>query len=499
MSRRTFNTKIASSKSYASVKFILLKASFIIVGLLSASYISAFKEDNSGLRYLFFLPLAFSLSCFSMSFSIFDIFKKSFGIQILYLLMTLRYVISPALIKMSGVLVMNLSTSNSGIQFAIFMMILELVAITIALQLMVRNVKNIAVSPNNRLKFRPTWMGVLFVSLLLITILYRGTIDNILEHLSFGFTFNYSSAGLKTYDMLAFLTLKVFLYISVVSWLARLYHNSKSVQAKILSVFLALVFTLLNALIFEADNRTSTLMNILASLFVLVVYFGKHFKRILPVFILLSSLFIFFLFAEGTIGFSRIESSDAFSESIPRISQLAELYSNGISTVAHSYDMYESIRNKVTVGTYISELIKSNNVFTLPGLWVIRDLVDSTPSFQNLFRNTLRTQDAFILPNAGLSIYMVGLPFGLILDVFFHFILIYGIVFFHKKVLITRDISKIYFYTYCEMILAFGIINNVFIVLSLITGLPFLLYMLLKINQLGRFIILKNRNSYIKT
>ena len=47
---------------------------------------------------------------------------------------------------------------------------------------------------------------------------------------------------------------------------------------------------------------------------------------------------------------------------------------------AHAHDMYDTIRSRMGVETYVSEIIKSNNIFTLPGLWSVGRLVGRTIS-----------------------------------------------------------------------------------------------------------------------
>ena len=53
----------------------------------------------------------------------------------------------------------------------------------------------------------------------------------------------------------------------------------------------------------------------------------------------------------------------------------------------------------------MSEIIKSNNIFTLPGLWSVGRLVEPVPSVQSLFNSTLRPGDAFILPNGTCNVF----------------------------------------------------------------------------------------------
>jgi hypothetical protein len=118
-------------------------------------------------------------------------------------------------------------------------------------------------------------------------------------------------------------------------------------------------------------------------------------------------------------------------------------------------------------------------------LWFVKEAVDTTPSMQRLFNETLDKGSAFILPNGGVAIYCGGKYFGLIFDIFFHWLMVYAIYFIYKNRKESCDLSIVYLYSYIEMIFGFMLMNNVFIAFSLLSAVPFLLYVLIRLNKLG--------------
>lgn len=196
------------------------------------------------------------------------------------------------------------------------------------------------------------------------------------------------------------------------------------------------------------------------------------------------------MFAYGTLGESSGVSFLSTSNPINQLSRVAELYSNGISTEAHSYDIYDTVMSRVGIETYFSELIKSNAMFTLPGLWVVYRWIEAVPSFQSLFNATLGGQ-AYILPNSGLAMYSSSIFLAIPVDILYHIFIVKLIYYFHKKKSKSSNVAYHYLFAYCEMICGCTLINNLMIAFSLLSALPFLLFLLLKTNEFGNRIKLK--------
>lgn len=469
-------------KRYSS--FLIVKIVFFILGLVCTGVVGFSNVVAKGLDAFFLLPLSFSIACLFFH-NVIVYAKGSFGLLILYALIVLRYLVSPVLTALSGNLVPNVSTSVSGLRFAIFIMIVELFVVVIAINKIWKPIATGRSVNDSKVRFKLTWTGATVCLFLVIVILYRGTLPNVIEHLSFGNKFNYAYSDLQTYDMSAVLTLKAFLFLLIVSRISKKYHNSKSRTNKILFLGVAILAALGNAMVYDASNRATMVMFAMASLAVLLYCFGGEISRFLPVIAILGFFFVWTLFADGTLGIKEGESLLERTDYISDLSCVAELYSNGVSTEAHAYDMYDTITAQMGIDTYISEFIKSNNIFTLPGFWLVRRGVNTIPSIQDLFNLTLHKGDAFILPNAGLAMYGGSQYLGLLFDIVFHWLIVFGIYYFYKKKKRSNDISKIYLYSYCEMICGFTLMNNVMIAVSLLSAVPFLLYILLKLNALG--------------
>ena len=105
---------------------------FFILGLVCTGIIAFLNVVADGLTGLFLLPLSFSIAVV-FSNNTLGYAKDSFGLLILYSLIILRYLVSPVLIALSGTLVPNVSTSAMGLQFAIFIMIVEIFVVVTAI------------------------------------------------------------------------------------------------------------------------------------------------------------------------------------------------------------------------------------------------------------------------------------------------------------------------------------------------------------------------------
>lgn len=457
---------------------------FVTLGLVSTGIVGSATFGANGLEWLFLLPLSFSIAC-ALSRHVIGYARDSFGLVILYGLLILRYVVSPSLIAVSGSLVSSVSTSASGLRFAIFIMITELVIVVSAVRVVWKSdsPKDLRIAKSKR--FKMTWTGFMVVVFLVALIMYRGTFPNIVEHLSFGTRFAYSYSDLQTYDMSAFMTIKAFLFLVVVSWTSSRYLKTTDRSKRNWLLLIAMLAALGNALVYDSKHRGTMVMCSISSISVLLHCYRKEIRRLLPVIAVLGFGFVWSLFSWGTLGIKDGQSLFDRSSWVIEVSRVAELYSNGVSMEAHAHDMYDTIRSRMGVETYVSEIIKSNNIFTLPGLWSVGRLVEPVPSVQSLFNSTLRPGDAFILPNAGLAMYLGSEYLGFLLNIIFHWLIVIGIHYFYRKRLCTTDISKIYLYSYCEQIFAFALMNNIMLALSLLTAVPFLLYVLLKLNSVG--------------
>lgn len=488
------------------VKYPLLslQVSLIIVSMACTVFVAIKSPTDMGLDLLFLLPLAFTMVCFISKKALMNA-SDSFGLILLYALIILRYLVTPCLIAQSGGLVPGLSLTTETVYSAIMTMVLELFTVVIAINLVWRQVQPTKVVSTAMLRgTRLSWLGAIIILLLSVIVLLRGTLPNVMEHLSFGWNFRSSYDDLQTYDMSAVLTVKTILFLLLVSWFSNKYYKTERIFKKRIYFFLALGATLLNSIIYDASARMIMVIEAMASLTVLIYYFGDRMKKYLPIIAVIGFLFVWYLFSGSTLG---VKSEHDVSEiqgyvgdlsqfiSVGDLSRVAELYSNGISTLAHSYNMYDSITSKMTVWSYISEIIKSINIFSLPGFWVVGNWVENIPSIQKLFNDTLGGE-AYILPNAGLAMYIGTKYFGILIDIVCHFLIVYSIFAFHKRKEMSNDVSKKYVYSYCEMICAFILINNFMISINIMTAVPFLLYILILLNNLGHKIKFRRDSTF---
>lgn len=462
----------------------VVKAGLIIFSLLCTFIVALSDTVEHGLEGLFLLPLSFFLISVLIPRHVIAYALDSFGLLILYALMVLRYLVSPVLISLSGTLVSNLCHSPASLWYAVIIMVIELVTVTASVLICWKPIQDNSLAKNSRHEFKLSWLGAATMLFLMAILLYRGTLPNVIEHLSFGSRYSFAYSPLKTYDMSAALTIKAFVFLIIVAWAAKKWQNATTRPRRLAFLLLAILAGILNSVIYEASNRTTMVMCAMASLAVLLHCFGRTIRRFLPIIAVIGFVFVWSLFAYGTLGARPGENLLDRQGFLSDLSRVAELYSNGVSTEAHAYEVYDAVVSQVSIETYFSEIIKSNNIFTLPGLWVVERVVDSIPSFQALFNQTLEGQ-AYILPNSGLAMYSGSLFLGILLDILFHYWIVAGIYFFYKKKYNSADVGNVYIFTYCEMICGFVLMNNIMIAFGLLTAIPFLLFIMTKLNAWG--------------
>lgn len=121
------------------------------------------------------------------------------------------------------------------------------------------------------------------VVFLVALIMYRGTFPNIVEHLSFGTRFAYSYSDLQTYDMSAFMTIKAFLFLVVVSWTSSRYLKTTDRSKRNWLLLIAMLAALGNALVYDSKHRATMVMCSISSISVLLHCYRKEIRRLLPV------------------------------------------------------------------------------------------------------------------------------------------------------------------------------------------------------------------------
>lgn len=463
-----------------------ISSPFFVIGTLvcfsCVAVVAVRPQARDGLGGLFLLPLGASLCCFFFS-DMLARWKESLGLSILLTTVATRYVVSPVLIALSGHTVSNLSPSAAGYRFAILMSLLELFTVFITLKLIW---KPQLWYDRSLLRdtFHLTWVGVLVILGLGGLLMVRGRIGNVFSHLSFLTTTSTDYTPVYTYDLTAFVCLKAFLFIVVAGWAGRRHQKSKS-HFRFLYVLIALSAAFLNVAFYDHTQRSVLVELTIATIAVLICVF-PHSKKLFVfagvggIVILVGSSFLSHTM-HMTMGEIKILNAAAFNN----VSENVELYINGVSTMAQSYDSYEVVRAQMSLATYAKDFIQGLNFTSIPGLDKLRTLVADVSTTDYLFRAVFDRNSGYILPTAGQTLYYGSVTFGWLLDVLVCVVCVKLLFFFHELVRRTRNVAGVFTYTFFETVCGFCLCYNVTILLSCFTYLAFYIWLLMKLNTLG--------------
>lgn len=466
-------------------KFIGIKISKILIiciGITITILVAKKPIVDEGLNILFLLPASLTIAIILFN-KVFKYFFDSIGLAILYALLLLRYYITPLLTAMSGYTVFKSEISLQGYRYAIILMIIELFTILLTIKIIWKKKYKKEVIKNNYFKLH--WTGFLTLIVLVSILLLRGKLNNVFSHLSFFSSISVSYENLYTYDMQAFLTIKSFIFILIASWAGSRYQINKNKIKRIIYFTIVVLAAFINAMIYDFSNRGTMVQIATSTIIVLYYYFSKKIKKVLPFVIIFGIWFVWYVFSFGTLANTVDNPFFQKADYLSGLAHVAELYSNGVSTMAYAYDIRNFVYENMTLLSYFSDFVNSLSFITLPGFWIIHRIFKEIPSTLSLFGSTLNGR-AYILPSAGIALYYGGLIFGVLVDIIFHILFIKMIYYFYKKRKTTNSIAYLYLYSYCEMICGFAIMNSIFLIIGWLTDLPLLLYCIIKINSFGK-------------
>ena len=438
--------------------------------------------DIRGLEFLFLLPLSFAIACgYFGGFIVFC--RQSIGMLVLFFIMLLRYVICPVLICLSNSVVPGLNVSSGGFRWAILMMLIELWTVVFACNYFWPKaiMRNDALEHHLGVKpYKLTWTGVLFLLAMAVLLLVRGHLPNVISHMSFWRTAATATDALYTYDFDALIIIRTTVCISLVSAIG---GKAKKAKSDGLYFVVACLISAINIVFYSYDARATIVETTIATLFMLTYFFPKYNKVLLVT----AGVVLFYLIGEnffgGTVGVgygNRTETGYVLTH----LSNAIELYTNNVSTEGFAFDHAEQIKSCMTLATPFSEVANYLQFTSLPGFRMIRRFFSDNPTTFSLFMTALGGK-GFILSNAGWSYYYGGIVLGWIIDIVIHILIVKLTIAFFSVRQRKHDVWAIYLSVFCEIICAVGLMNNILILLSTITGMPLYLYVFYKVNDMG--------------
>lgn len=452
------------------------------VALLFSFLIGIRPVVEQGLEMLFLLPLTLSVASLLFG-DVFGYYKKNIALFIIYFVIALRYLVSPMLISLTGHTVSTLNPSIMGYKFAIVMMIVELFVILISIKIFWKNPAEYANKGTFPSVLRLSFPGLVMALFIFVLLIFRGNMGNVFSHLTVIMNFKNEVTPVYSYDLSLFMALKTFVFLIVASWIYRKQRNA-SPRNKFMYFLLLGLFAGLNVLIYDAEQRSVLAEMLIATATVLVFIFPKKKKVFIASIFTIAVIMLGVNFLKGTLNYNPENGTVINQFFFNYTSEVLELYTGNVSTMAQSYDAYGYIRGNMSPLTIFSDIVNYTGVITFPGLRNIYYLFQDIPTTPQLFQNSING-NAYIMTTAGLSIYYGSLGFGWIFNILTYVFMVKLIHYLHVKRQNSVHIGEIYVNSFVQILAALLLVNNLILFLQGATEIIFIIFLMIKVNDIG--------------
>lgn len=468
------------------VSFGIVHCVCIVLGII-ATLLCSLATVKEGLEILFLLPIAFTI-CVVVFFRAFSYWRDNIAFVIIFATIAVRYLLTPALMTISGTAISTVSPSSNYYRLAIIIQIFELIATLAVIDYVwTRHKKKIAsitkLNLTERINFKLTWVGALFLVALAVLVLVRGHLPDLIERYSTWWDISEDFSAVYFYDYISVEIIKSVIGIVIISFFAKYYHRTSSKFEKFVYYTLAAVAGVAMTIFYMYDQRTALVQLIISSMVVILAFFPRKRRLSLMIFGVGGAILVAYVFATGSMRYEFGGTNDGM---LTELCQMAELYVSGPTMVAITQENYDWVRENMSFMTYVSDFITTSHVFGMfPFLRGINDIVANIPTTNALFVESLGGL-TYILPNYSLWTYYATDIFGWIFEILSIYLVIKIIGYVDEKRTKSSDACYYYALAYVETLLGQAIfVNNTFLLWHAFTNLPFWLMVFVFVNNFG--------------
>ena len=457
-----------------------------------AALVCGMQTVEEGLELLFLLPVAFTI-CSLLFLRAFSYWRDNVAFIIIFATIVVRYLVTPVLITFSENALTTVSPSPDNYRLAIFIQILELVAILTVIDCVwtrhkqKRNDLNGSVfSPN--MDFKLSWTGILFLALLVFMLISRGRFTQLIDRYSTWWFVSEDTSPVYYYDYIAFEIIKSVVGVLLITLFAKYYHKSRSIVTKQFCFLMATAVALGMTCFYLYEQRATLAQLIISSIVVLFAFF-PHKKKLMVLFSIIGCGAVLIVFMTSTMHY---EFGGTNHNLLANMSKMAELYVPGTSMVAVTQQRDAWVRENMQPMTYLSDIISSTHIFGMfPFLRGINDITANIPSTNELFKTSLG-ELPYVLPNYSLWTYWVTDILGFVFEVLSMYIVVRVICYADEKKKRSANACYYYAFAYVETMLGQTIfMTNNYLLWHTFTNLPLWLFVFLFVNNLGNRFKLK--------
>lgn len=324
-----------------------MKSVVVILSAIISFLTILIRPNNPGYEFIIFFPLVYML-CYLLFVSPVMLKKKSIVSYIFAFYGFLRYIITPFLIAIAGngQAAYFLTNNTTAIQKASFLMIYELIAMSIFLYLfsaskrsyILRNNMNSKVILKGR-KFIYFFIGLLSLLLIVLTPSIRDNLSFLIIGTNTGSRVNEDISSSLMLIRQIILTAIVMGYVTIVSIL----HERYMKNGRQKYFYWAIMIALINVSVIVGERRIMQVYTAFASTYVLITLFPEYRKKaiklIMTATIVVVGLMSIYKFFDAFLYNSYIEALKYSSFDISNFTRLMQAYFFGPQNVAKSVEI----------------------------------------------------------------------------------------------------------------------------------------------------------------
>ncbi|WP_409302868.1 O-antigen polymerase [Peribacillus sp. SCS-155] len=464
-------------------KYKVLHVAVIIYSMIMAIIISLITFSLNKYYMIGFLPLSFSILL--MLFPRFTILAtRHIGLGFLYFVMMIRYSIMPLIL----VIVERMEHSSIGykseyLNSAIILMIYELTACVITIVLLGNKLLL-----NGKVKNEPKVLNkkstnVVYIIIIAISALLIALFPALLGNFQF-FSIDDAKLGAISYfrglDIRLLIISKMVLYLLLVKYFASKYENNKNIIYYILSLLVSFLFVG----IFQGENRTNILVDIICV--ILVLWYCFYSKRKITIVLIsffglgmLTAISIFRLFAPRSW---RPDGGDT-DISLNFLANNLQLYVSGPENVALGVQSVELFNSNINFETLINDLFLWTGYL---GNMLSLDETNSTVYFFNYLFNGVDPTGSVSLTQIIPLIIQGYSYFGFVGAPIFSILMCVFVILLDKLIYKTSSIDFVFIYTFMVVRLGLFLGLNITILLMFVFDKYIQLWLAVKMNRIIR-------------
>lgn len=427
------------------------------IAFIESYYIYSEPIPRNGLDFLFIVPLIFALCILIFGKKIIPYHKYGLGLKIYYFIVIVRYVVQPFLIVIShGKLNFRMpEASASTYPVAILIYGIELVIASVVIQkwypIYIKKYQK-KEKIEKEIVLNIYGKGILIVYFLFLFIRSSSWIPgmNIL-----GIKESTSDIAV-VFDATIFNCLKVFIFIF---FIIKAKKNSKNKNRFTTYFLIAIIAGLFNFLTFFGSNRSFIYETAIATI-AIFIYSFPQFKKSLSLVLLPFAIVLMF----GTYvakQFGTDNGTTLATENTQTVaSNIVEEYSNGLWTVAKSYQSSIGLSANTSAEAFAKDISDGlSGLSDLPGFKTINKGLTNLRSSSDIFKNSLKQEDdrGQMLSLSGGFLIIGGELFGWIILFLGNYLMIMQLVKMEAASKITNDLY--YRYMYIWMSILMGLVH----------------------------------------